>query len=305
MKKEKFEAALRNSEIPFHKNLMLKDYTTIKIGGKADYLIEISHSEEILAIIEHAKECKIPYVILGKGSNTMFLDEGFNGVVIILSSLFSKMRVKDNQLIVEAGASLKDICEFAYHHSLMGLEFAYGIPGSIGGATVMNAGAYGGEMKDIIKSVSYYDEIGQLINQVFKKSDFSYRLSPFTNRQVCVVEVELDLSYGAKSAIQERMDDYIQRRIDKQPLEYPSAGSTFKRPVGRYASELIEKCNLKGYRLGGAMISDKHAGFIINYQQASSQDFLDLIAYVKQTVFEKTGCLLQCEMKIIHNINPE
>ena len=299
MNNKEFENELIKADIAFHKDISLKDYTTIKIGGKAQYLVEIGHVEEIIMIIDKANKYNIPHMIMGNGSNILFMDEGYKGIVVVLGRQFSKISHNGFLVEVQAGALLKDVCEYVYQHSLSGLEFAYGIPGSIGGAVYMNAGAYGGEIKNVIKAVSYLDENGKLITQEMMADDFSYRKSPFTDRNVSIVKVTLKLSYGTKANIQAIMDDNMNKRILKQPLEYPSAGSVFKRPIGNYASALIEECGLKGLQVGGAMVSKKHAGFLINYHQSTSKDFITLMNKVKEEVKSQKGYDLEYEIKII------
>lgn len=294
-----FEETMMSFNIPLQKNIDLKKYTTLQLGGPARFLVEIESEEELLSVIAAAKDAELPYMVLGNGSNILFTDDGYPGLIIVLSRRFCQIKRMDNTLCCQAGASLKATCEVALHYGLTGMEFAYGIPGSVGGALYMNAGAYGGEMKDIIKAATYLDDLGDIQQITFMKQDFSYRHSFFTNTSFIILEVMFELQPGDPIPIRNRMEQLMEKRRSKQPLEYPSAGSVFKRPEGAYASMLIEQCGLKGVQVGGSMVSKKHAGFLINYNHANSKDFLALIQKVQHTVFQKTGYLLECEIKII------
>lgn len=291
---------LTNEQVSYRENEPLKNHTTFKIGGVCDLLTCPRDEKEISLLITECKRLAIPYIIIGKGSNILASDEGFEGVVMKLCEDFSQIVIKDTILECEAGAPLSKVCYEAYEHGLTGLEFAWGIPGTIGGALFMNAGAYGGEMKDVVLSAEHIDQRGQLESFENEALKLSYRHSIYADQpQLCITKVILNLKHGKKADIKVKMDDLLSRRKSKQPLEYPSAGSTFKRPAGNYASALIEQCGLKGKQIGGARVSDKHSGFIINYQNASCHDVLELISYVQTVVKEKTGYQLDCEIRRI------
>lgn len=281
-------------------NAPMSKYTSFKAGGTAALLITPVSVSSLREIILFCKENEIPYFILGNGSNVLVRDEGFDGAVIHLGAALSKITLKDeNTIVVEAGASLKSICMFALEHSLAGLEFAYGIPGTLGGAVYMNAGAYGGEMKDVLKSVSHIDRDGELGLSEKENLDLSYRHSAYSDNGFTVTSAEIELQKGNYDEIKAKMNELMSKRRSKQPIEYPSAGSTFKRPEGYFAGSLIEECGLKGKCIGGAEVSTKHAGFIINKNKATATDILDLIKFVQDTVFEKHGVQLEPEVKII------
>lgn len=271
----------------------------IRIGGPVDYLVEPKSVNELKEVIQCAKAFKIPYHILGHGYNTMFVNEGYHGMVIMIDTHFTKIEVTDTCIQVDAGASLFDVCTLARNNHLTGLEFAYGIPGSMGGVTYMNAGAFNGEMKDVIELVTYLDDQGNIQTKTNQELDFAYRSSLFMKHHFVILSILIRLSKGNLETIDERMTHILTRRHEKQPLDYPNAGSTFKRPVGGYASFLIDQCGLKGYQIGGAMVSKKHAGFLINYDHASSSDMIQLIDFVKETVKKESGFELECEIEII------
>lgn len=297
--KEYFEQLLVKEGIHFVIDRELKDYTTLKIGGPAWYILEVCTKDEINKIIEFAKRCNIPYTVLGNGSNILVMDKGYDGAVIVLSRKYKKIVVENNFIRCEAGANLMDVCEVARDAHLTGMEFAYGIPGTVGGAVYMNAGAFDGEIKDIVKEASYIDEAGNQFKLLLKSEDFSYRTSIFTGKTHCITEVIFELKGGNIEEIYNKMIDIYYRRVQKQPLDYPNAGSFFKRPVGNYASALIDQCGLKGKSYGGAMVSMKHAGFLINVDHATSEDFLNLANQVIQIVHAQTGIELEKEIKIL------
>lgn len=278
----------------------MKQHTTLHIGGEARIVTYPKTKEEIIDQIEMAKQYHIPYRILGAGSNILVMDHGFDGLIIILTRYFHGITLLDDTHIrVQSGALLKRICDVACHHELSGLEFACGIPGTAGGGIIMNAGAYDGEMKDVVSSVTYLDEEGTLCTSSKEELEFSYRHSNLSDRNICVLEITFELKHGDMKDIQEKMDDLMQRRRAKQPLEYYSAGSTFRRPSGNYASALIADAKLMGYQIGDAMVSDKHAGFLINKGSASSEEFIRLIQHVQDHVFKKSGYHLECEIKFL------
>ncbi|MEG0177277.1 UDP-N-acetylmuramate dehydrogenase [Anaerorhabdus sp.] len=301
MNKEKLERYLIQKRIPFFKNKPMSEYTTLKLGGPAWFVVEVQDYTDIVTVKKKADECSIPMLILGNGSNILFKDKEFEGIVVVLAKKLKKIEVVNTNIIAEAGASLMDVCDEACKHSLMGMEFAYGIPGSVGGAIYMNAGAFEGEVKDIVREIQYIDEDGNIKNIKVKPKDFSYRKSMFTDTNKIILKVIFELSMGNRDEVRSLMDRYWNRRKERQPLEYPSAGSVFKRPVGDYASRLIDVSGLKGKCCGGAMVSEKHAGFLINYDHATSNDFIELIEYVQKEVKKQTGFDLECEIKIVEN----
>ncbi len=297
---EKFLNFLKQNNINFALNEPMKNHTSFKIGGNADIFISPKNINECSDVILECNNEKIPYIIVGRGSNLLVRDEGIKGVVISISNSFSEIKaLSDTVLCCQAGASLASVCSFALENSLTGMEFAYGIPGNIGGAIYMNAGAYGGEMKDIVVSCEYLDQNGKLQTISAEELDFSYRHSFFSDKNYIIVSVTLELKKGNAEEIKEKMTDILKRRKEKQPLEFPSAGSTFKRPEGSYASLLVDECGLKGMRVGDAQVSEKHAGFIINRANATAKDVLELIEKVQTIVKEKTGYYLEPEVKVI------
>lgn len=276
-------------------------HTSFKIGGPADLLLKPKDVETAARVIVRARELSVPLLFIGKGSDLLVCDEGVRGAVLSFDEASARPRLRGGTVIdCPAGASVTALCRFALEQGLTGLEFAYGIPGSVGGAVYMNAGAYGGEIRDVVKSVRFLDGQGKLCTLEADALDLSYRHSYFTDRPDCLItDVSFYLEHGDPKAIKARMDDLMERRRSKQPLEYPSAGSTFKRPQGAYASALIDGCGLKGRRVGGAMVSEKHAGFVINYDHASCADVLTLIGEIQAEVQEQTGFSLECEVKYI------
>ncbi len=278
----------------------LREHTTFKIGGRCGLLVQMNSEESFLKLVPLAERLSVPYYIFGKGSNLIVDSDGISGVVFLSGKDFSAVSPKDGEaLVCQAGASLMQICNTALEHGLTGLEFAYGIPGTLGGAVFMNAGAYGGEMKDVVSSVKAMDRQGNIKIYSASELDFSYRHSRFCKSGEIILSAEIKLQKGEKSEIKAKMDELMEKRRTKQPLEYPSAGSTFKRPEGNYAAALIEQCGLKGVRVGGAEVSTKHSGFIINKGGASFAELMELIQIVKDTVKEKTGYVLECEPLII------
>lgn len=282
------------------KDAPMKKYTSFKCGGNASVLVIPDCVDSLKKIIDFCNSKNIKPLIIGNGSNLLVTDNGINGVVIKIGSDISKIELLDETTIrCEAGASLKSLCMFALENSLSGLEFAYGIPGTLGGAVYMNAGAYGGEMKDVLFSTTHIDLDGN-IGELFQEDlNLRYRGSAYTDNNYTIVSAVMKLKKADKKDIKEAMDDKLQRRKDKQPLEYGSAGSTFKRPTGYFAGALIEQSGLKGYTVGGAQVSEKHAGFVINKNNATATDVINLIRDVQKIVFEKHGVMLETEVKII------
>ena len=275
-------------------------HTGFQTGGSARAYIQPQDRSLFLDTLTFLREENEPFLLLGKGSNLFVSQRGYGGIVVSTERALSTITCKSNQTVVcEAGVSLFRLCRFAQAEGLSGLEFAFGIPGTLGGAVYMNAGAYGGEMQDIVLSVDALDLEGNLRHFSKEELEFSYRNSVFQKNPYTILQATLQLVCDHPRDIQSRMDTYIQKRKDKQPLEYPSAGSTFKRPQGQYAGALIEQCGLKGYRLGGAQVSEKHAGFIINRDHATAAEIEQLIRYVQQVVLEKTGFSLECEVQIL------
>ena len=281
-------------------NASMKDYTTFKTGGNTPLLIAPNSASALSEILKECNTSNIPYTVIGNGSNVLVSDDGIKGVVIHIADDLNKITLLDETTIFcEAGVKLGSLCNFASENSLTGLEFAFGIPGSVGGAIFMNAGAYGGEMKDVVTKVYHIDSDG---NEGLISGDnlaFGYRKSAYEHNGYIITGVELSLAKGNKTEIKEKMVELLGKRKDKQPLEYPSAGSTFKRPEGYFAGALIEECNLKGKQIGGAKVSEKHAGFIINYDNATSSDVLKLIDFVKETVENEKGVTLTPEVRIL------
>ena len=273
-------------------------HTTFRVGGPARCFFMPSNVDEIISIIKYSLLNNQKYMILGNGSNVLFSDEGYDGNIIQIYSNMSRIKVEDEILYAEAGALLGRVANVAKEHSLTGMEFAAGIPGTIGGAMVMNAGAYGGEMKDIVEYVDVLEADFKVRRYTCDEMEFSYRHS-IIDKDKIVIGAALKLANGSQESIVNRMNELKEARVSKQPLEYPSAGSTFKRPEGYFAGKLIQDAGLKGYSVGGAKVSEKHCGFVINYDHASAKDILDLIEDVKRIVYEETGVSLEPEVRII------
>lgn len=278
----------------------LKNHTTFKIGGNCIALIEPREVSDIVETIKICRENSIKFFVIGNGSNLLVPDEGYNGVIIKLKGEFSTIQVEGEYLTVNSGAKLSEVYTVAYENSLTGFEFASGIPGTIGGAIYMNAGAYGGEMKDIVESVQVLDldnfELRELKNE---ELEFSYRKSIIQRKNYIVTTIKLKLQKGNKEEINAVYEDLRERRNSKQPLNFGSAGSTFKRPEGHFASKLIEDAGLKGYHINDAWVSEKHSGFVVNEGNASYKEVMELIEYVQKVVFEKFGVKLETEVRIL------
>lgn len=277
----------------------LSKHTTFKIGGPADYLVFPSSVEEIASVMVVAKEYGLPVTVLGNGSNILVLDKGIKGLVLKFNNEMSCIQHSGTRIHVGAGAMLADVSRYAAEQGLSGMEFAIGIPGSIGGAVFMNAGAYCGEMCQIVAGALTVSKDGSI--QRFSETDiaFGYRHSIFQDNGYIICEVELNLQLQEQPTIKEKMNDYTVKRETKQPLEMPSAGSTFKRPPGHFAGTLIEQAGLKGFTVGGAQVSTKHAGFVINAGGATAQDVLNLIKEVQCHVYEHSGVMLEPEVRIV------
>ena len=286
------------NSIVYKLNEPMSCHTSFKIGGAADIFISVSSANELSAVFKKCGELNIPRFIIGKGSNLLVSDLGLEGAVISLLGL-NGISVSGEEITCGAGAALSDICRAALSNSLTGLEFAYGIPGSIGGAVYMNAGAYGGEISGAVLSAECMTADGSTVKVEAKDMNFGYRKSVFKENGTTVISAVLRLQKGEKKEIEEKMEDYISRRKSKQPLEYPSAGSFFKRPEGYFAGALIEKNGLKGASVGGAQVSCKHAGFIINRGGATAADVMKLSQKVSDTVLAKDGVKLEREVIFI------
>lgn len=281
------------------KDETLSKYTSFEIGGKCDFLVKPDSFGSLRDIILYCRKNNIKYYILGKGSNVLVSDNGLKGVVIVLSTPFSQIVPSEDGVYCEAGASLIKLCNYAKEKELTGLEFAYGIPGSVGGALYMNAGAYGGEMKDVVVSCDYLDENLEIKTMYAEEMKLSYRHSVFCEKNYIILGVLFKLNKGNKSEITAKMSELMEKRRSKQPLEYPSAGSTFKRPEGDFAGRLIEASGLKGFTCGGAQVSEKHSGFVINKGGATCEDVKNVISAVKEKVYKDSGVMLECEVMIL------
>ena len=278
----------------------MNKHTSFKIGGNADTYVKVDSLSTLGTIIRECVDSDIDYLILGNGSNVLVSDEGYRGVIIRLDGEFRKISLIDETTIYcGAGASLATLCKFALNNGLSGLEFAWGIPGTVGGAIFMNAGAYDGEMKNVVHSVSHLTPDGGIGRCEKDDLQMGYRTSVYRSNKCIITGVTLKLKKADPEAIRAKMDDFMNRRSTKQPLEFPSAGSVFKRPEGAYAGALIEQCGLKGKCHGGAQVSDKHAGFIINKDNATANDVKSLIREVQTKVFDETGYDLECELIIL------
>ncbi len=275
-------------------------HTTFKIGGEADVIIQPGGANQLLAVVKLLKSFDIPYYVMGNGSNLLVGDRGIRGAVIKLDDKMSNCEVKDPAIWAESGIKLSRLANTALNNFLSGLEFASGIPGTLGGAVFMNAGAYGEEMKDIILDVSYIDTKEERIVTIpASECDFGYRRSVFSDTGAIITGATLGLKEGNVDAIKEKMRELTKRRTEKQPLDKPSAGSTFKRPEGYFAGALIQDCGLKGVRVGGAEVSEKHSGFIINAEGATAADVKGLIEKVQNDVYNKFGVKLETEIRFV------
>lgn len=287
---------LSNSNIPYVLNEPMSAHTTFKIGGAADIMMTVKNTEELQAAVTACKESGVPYMILGNGSNLLVSDDGIEGAVITLDGAFKEISADGEVIEAGAGAKLSRLCSVAMEHGLSGLEFAYGIPGTVGGAMFMNAGAYGGEMKDVVISTTVLTPDGAIREVKTDDMQLGYRTSVFKSNGDIILFSKFKLHKDNSDDIKARMDDVMGRRKSKQPLEYPSAGSVFKRPEGAFAGTLIEQCGLKGKTVGGAQVSEKHAGFIINKGGATCADVMNLVKLVQDTVKAETGYFLEREI---------
>lgn len=277
----------------------LSEYITFRFGGKCRALISINSVQSAAELIRYMKKNSVRYGILGRGSNVLADDNGFDGVILLFGSDFASIEIRGNIIRCDAGALLASACVHAQQSGLSGMENLFGIPGTVGGALYMNAGAYGSEMKDIVISAEYLDEDGKIRTIGREGMELSYRHSFFSDNSCVIISVTMQLENGDPEVIKNAMNECMAKRSSKQPLEYPSAGSTFKRPEGSYASLLIDQCGLKGAQCGGAMVSEKHSGFIINKGYATCADVLELCSQVQRIVKEKTGYTLELEPVIL------
>lgn len=290
---------VKNEGISYIENEPMALHTTFKIGGPARLAVFPKNGNEISEVIKKCKEENVRYMVVGNGSNLLVADEGIDAVVILLGKEFGEVKlIDDTTIFAEAGAPLMKVCRFALENGLSGLEFAYGIPGSCGGGAFMNAGAYGGELGDVMFRCDHIDKDGNKGSLEGDDLKLSYRHSAYYENGCVITGAYFKMQKADKEEIKAKMNDYMSRRRDKQPLEYPSAGSTFKRPEGNFAGALIEQCGLKGTSVGGAEISTKHAGFVINKGGATCKDVLDLCKKVADTVKAEKGIDLEMEVRV-------
>ena len=281
-------------------NEPMKKHTTMRVGGPCDCMVEPSSIEEIQKILEYARKNNIKYYVIGNGSNLLVKDEGVHALIIKIANKFSKVEVNGEHIKAYSGCSVPKLSQIAKENSLSGLEFACGIPGSVGGGIRMNAGAYGSEMVNVVEKVGFLDENGKLNEIDGKDAHFTYRHSMFVeNPNYIVVYAIYKLQKGNKDEISKIMEENMNSRKQKQPIEYPNFGSVFKRPEGYFVGKLVDECGLKGYKIGGAQVSTKHSGFMVNIEDATCKDVLDLIEYVKKKVYEKFNVKLQEEVVIL------
>lgn len=294
-----FKQKLDDIGCEYSEDVLLSGFTSFKIGGKADLLLYPESAKMLSSVLSACNELNIRFFVLGKGSNILVSDEGFRGAVISTSKLDKIELIDDDIVYCQSGVTLSRLCRFALDNSLSGLEFAFGIPGSAGGAAYMNAGAYNGEMKDILFKCDHVSFDGQVGSFSEDKLDLSYRHSVYSRSDKIITGLYLRLNKSNKEPIKSRMDELMAKRRDKQPLEYPSAGSTFKRPKNNFAGALVEQCGLKGFTVGKAQVSEKHAGFVINIGGATASDVMGVIRHCQSVVFEKTGIQLEPEVEFI------
>ncbi|MFC3040187.1 UDP-N-acetylmuramate dehydrogenase [Virgibacillus xinjiangensis] len=276
----------------------LRNHTYTHLGGNADYLVRPRTYEQVQEVVRLANRKEMPFTLLGNGSNLIVKDGGIRGIVMNLQNLIS-VQIDEHTIVAQSGARIIDVSQQALSHELTGLEFACGIPGSVGGALFMNAGAYGGEIKDVLTSTKVVDREGNLLTLTADQLDLDYRTSNIPDKGYIVLEATFTLEDGNYDEIKAVMDDLTYKRESKQPLEYPSCGSVFKRPPGYFAGKLIQDSELQGKQIGGAQVSLKHAGFIVNIDNASAKEYIDLIHFVQKTVQDKFGVSLEREVKII------
>ena len=277
----------------------MSSHCTFRAGGTAKYYVIPDEYKKVRDVLRLCVEENIPYYVIGNGSNLLVQDDGFDGVIIEIDSALAKIEINGNEIVAKAGAKLSKIAVKALNESLTGFEFAHGIPGNLGGAVTMNAGAYGGEMKDVLKWVKVLDNNGEMKTLKAEELELGYRTSIIVKEKMIVLEACIELNEGNRDEIEMHMKELMAKRKEKQPLEYPSAGSTFKRPEGYFAGKLIQDAGLKGYRVGGAMVSEKHSGFVINYDNATATDIINLMKDVRKKVYEEFQVTLEPEVKIL------
>ena len=280
-------------------NEPMSKHTSFKIGGPAECLIKVDNQEDLIKILKLSKEENIPLTIIGNGSNILVSDKGINGIVLKIEINTLEFNSNSVELKVGSGVKLAFVAQKCLKQELAGFEFASGIPGTIGGAIRMNAGAHGREMKDVVKTVTYMDRDGKINTIKNEEAEFEYRKSLFTHKDYIILEIEMQLEKGNAEEIKLKMDEYAKFRKEKQPIEYPSAGSTFKRGTDFITAKLIDECGLKGYQIGGAQISEKHAGFIINKENATAKDVIELMEYTKEQIYNKFGKTIEPEIEIL------
>lgn len=274
----------------------MASHTTFRIGGLADCFVQLENTEQLIKVQKYLSQVGVPFFVLGNGSNLLVSDAGFRGVILQIGPKMNRVTVEGNVIVAQAGASMAQIARTAMEHELTGMEFASGIPGTIGGGVVMNAGAYGGELSQIVTQVNVVNSEGGIMELDNETMEFGYRTSTIRNNPFTVTEVILRLEKGDRQQIRERMEELAAKRREKQPLEYPSAGSTFKRPAGHYAGQLIMEAGLRGLQCGGAKVSDKHCGFVINTGNATAEDVRKLIREVQARVKDQFNVDLETEV---------
>lgn len=281
-------------------NILLQEpmagHTTFRIGGPADCFVQLENEEQLKGIQRYLNMVEVPFFLLGNGSNLLVNDAGYRGVILQVGSKMNKISVAGDTIVAQAGATMAQVARAAWENGLTGLEFASGIPGTIGGGVVMNAGAYGGELCQVVTMVKVLSKEGEVLELDNETMEFGYRTSTIRNSGFTVIEVTFRLQSGEKEAIKAKMDDLASRRREKQPLEFPSAGSTFKRPEGHFAGQLIMEAGLRGFQIGGAKVSEKHCGFVINAGGATAKDVREVIAEVQHRVKEKYNVDLETEV---------
>ena len=292
---KKLESILTEEQVKIEEPM--KNHTTFRVGGPAAYFVMPRTAEEVAKVTELCAQENVPYYRVGNGSNLLVSDKGYDGVIIQIYKQMSRVEVKGREIYAQAGALLSMVAKRALDTELAGFEFAAGIPGTLGGACVMNAGAYGGEMKDVLKSVTVLDKDGNVKKLAKDELELGYRTSVIAKKGYIVLDAVMELKEGKAEEIKALMDDLKERRITKQPLEYPSAGSTFKRPEGYFAGKLIQDADLRGFQVGGAQVSEKHCGFVINKDGATASDVMELMRQVSDKVYDKFGVRLEPEVK--------
>ena len=286
-------------EYYIRENEPMGKHCTFRCGGNADLYVMPGSIDELSSVVKACRENDYPFMVIGNGSNILVKDQGYKGAIIEVNNRINSVDVIGDEIVADAGAKLSSVAMAAYENDLAGFEFAHGIPGNVGGAVVMNAGAYGGEIKDVIKWAKVLTEDGKVVTLNAEELELGYRTSIVQKKNMIVLQMCIKLDLGSQEEIALIMQMFMQKRKAKQPLEYPSAGSTFKRPEGYFAGKLIEDAGLRGYQVGGAMVSEKHCGFVINYDNATATDILQLMDDVKATVKEQFDVELEPEVKII------